>query len=343
MNYKTFVADLKDNKIKSLCLVYGKEKYLVRWAVESICHKYIQKELKEFDLTLINGPDADVNTIINSCETLPILSEKRTVIIDDFQLIEGGKSKNIAEGDEKALTAYFEAVPDTCILMISCGEKIDKRKKLTKAVLEKGSVYEFTKLETADLKKWIIKRFKTAGKDIDPAALSKLIENSGYYDSNSDYNLYNLENDIKKILFYADEKNKITGADIDGNVSGNVDRNVFALIDLLSKGKKGDTFRMVSDMLLYGESEYGIIAMIYRQFEHILSIKQMKEKAMSFDYMKKQLGIPDFAINKLVKLSDSYSEEKLKSTLVKVFDADKNIKTGKLDSKLALEMLIANI
>lgn len=342
MNYKKFASDVKTGQIKSPCLIYGKEEYLVKWAVESLRGMFIKKESGEFDLTVINGTDADADYIINSCETLPVFSKKRVVLLDNFFLLEGSRHK-ITESDEKMLSEYFESVPDTCILIITCGEKVDKRKKIVKTVFEHGSVYEFSKLDASDLKKWIIKRFKSAGKDVEAAAVSRLVEESGYHDNNSEYGLYNLENDINKILFYAAEKNSIGVSDIESNVSGNIDRNIFAAIEFLSKGKKGEALKMIGDMLMYGENEYGIIAMIYRQFENILCVRQMKENMVSFENMKKQLGIPEFAVSKLLRMSEIYSEEKLKGILMKVFDADKSIKTGKLDPKLALEMLIANI
>ncbi len=340
MSFKQFEKDLKDSNVKSLCLLYGKEEFLVKWAKEALASKYVQDGFKDFDLIKLDGQqDVNSGTIINACETLPMMSERKVVIVDMFKNFDGSSGD---EKDEKELLAYLKQVPENCLLVFACGEKVDKRKKIFKTIAESGAVYELGKLDEADLVKWIQKRIKAKGKFITPNLVQSLIENTGYYDKESEYNLFNFENDIRKVCHHASSEN-IEKEDIEQTVSGNVERDVFALIDALSRKDKMYALEMLSSLMAYGEGIYGVLALLFRQYEHLFKISEMKNNNVPMSEIRQKLGMPDFIIKKLVGYADKYNTAKLSSILQEAYRIDKSIKTGFLDQRLALELFIANV
>lgn len=344
MNYKEFVKQLKMDETHQIYLLYGREQYLVHWAEEALKEKYITKAFESLNYNSINSGQIDAAAnIINICETLPVMSEKRMVVLNDFSLLEGTKIKGFSDEDEKKLAKYLEHLPESCILVMTCGSKVDKRKSLYKKAAKMKSVYEFTLLDTATLKKWIMKRFRNAKKTINNKCLIQFIEASGYYDKESEYTLYNFENDIKKMICYAGNEKEIKSEDIDQIISGNIEKNVFDLIDAISTNKKAKAVKILNQALLYGEAEYKILALLNRQLENLLHIKVLKESGMDISVMKEKLLLPDFVIKKLLKMSSRFTLDHLKSINIRVYESDKNIKTGIMDAKLALEMLLAQV
>lgn len=343
MNYKEFVKQLKIQQSHPIYLLYGKEQYLVHWAVEALKEKYVSKAFESLNYNFINSGQIDTETIINTCETLPVMSEKRMVVLNDFTILEGQKIKGFSDEDEKKLVNYLEHLPESCILVMTCGNKVDKRKSLYKKATKMKSVFEFTLLDTPTLKKWIMKRFKMAKKEINNKCLIQLIEASGYYDKESDYTLYNFENDIEKLIHYIGDEKELKSDDINQIIAGNIEKNVFDLIDAISTNQKAKAIKILNQALLYGEAEYKILALLNRQVENLLHIKVLKESGMNISVMKEKLSLPDFVIKKLLKISSRFTVDHLKNINIKVYESDKNIKTGIMDPKLALEMLLAQI
>ena len=339
--YKKIDKEIRNNSIKNLLLLYGKEDYLIRWAINTLIGKYVNEACRDMDFSKIDGTAVTFEQIRDCCETLPFLSEKRVVHLSDLKLIEGGKTKGLDEDGEKLLAEYLKNLPEQCMLIIT-SESADKRKKLYKSISECGSAYEFGELDEKSLKSYIEKRFKESGKNARPAVIAGLNAASGYYDKDTDYTLYNLENDIKKAIAYQDGSE--IGIDaVENTISGNMDTNVFAMIDSISRDRKDEAYQMLHNLLVSGEKEYKLLALLCSHFEIILSVKEMKEEGKSFGEMKDLLGIHEFRIKKAAMFSEKYTVSHLRRVLQKTYEIDKNIKTGLLESSLALELFIAEI
>jgi len=329
--FKRIDKEIKNNSVKNLLLLYGREDFLINWAVDALLHKYLNEVCRDMDFSKLDGTAITFEQIRNDCETLPFLSERRVVLITDFKLIEGGKTKGFDEEEEKKLADYLKKIPDNCLLIITAGGA-DKRKKIFKSISESGGVYEFGELDEKSLKSYIEKRFKEAGKTARPAVVAELIAASGYFDKDTDYTLYNLENDIKKAVAYNDGAE--IGMDaVENTISGNMDTNVFAMIDSLSRDRKDEAYQMLHNLLVSGEQVYKLLALLCSHFEIILCVKEMKDI----------LGIHEFRIKKSAGFAEKYTLSHLRKILQKTYEIDKNIKTGLLESALALELFIAEI
>lgn len=338
MSFKEFANDLKENKIKNVCLLWGREQFLTEWAENEIIKAYSNEVSRQFDVSGFDGEEADIYQIIEACETLPLFSEKKLVIVDKLPVLEGKKS---AAG-EAALTAYIKNPAESTILVFACGEKIDKRMSIYKNLSKNGSIYEFASLEPKELKSWIKKRFRTYKKTVSDKDISLLIELSGYYDRDSEYTLYHFENDISKVILHS-EGTEITSEDIEKSVSGSLGRNVFALIDCVGAGDKKRALQMLDDMLLYGDYEMLIISLLFRQYENILKVKQLLREGRSRGEIAGMLGAKDFLVGKWQSLGRKYSEEDLKKIVRRIYEGDKMSKLGNIDVRLFMELFIASV
>ncbi|KAF0203880.1 MAG: DNA polymerase III subunit delta, partial [bacterium] len=296
---------------------------------------------KDLDLSKLDGNVITFEEFRNNCETLPIMSEKRVVLISDFKLLESIKTKGMGEEEEKLLIEYLKSLPKSSVLIITTFG-VDKRKRLFKTISEYGGSYDFTELDEKSLKTFIVKKFKEAGKTVKPMVVEELINISGYYEKETDYTLYHLDNDIKKALAY-NEGSEIKIEDIDATVSGNINTNIFALIDSLSRDRKDEALQLLHNLLVSGEKEYKLLALICSQFETILAVKELKEEGKPYSEIVKILGIHEFRVKKAAAFAELYSVPHLRKVLQKAYDVDKNMKTGLLESSIALEMFIAEI
>lgn len=347
--FKNMNSDVKNGTIPSVILLCGKEQFLVQWSINLIVNKYVNKAAESLDVVEILEDSFSVQSVIESCETFTMFSEKRVVIVKDCRFLNGkknakaddGKEETGAGAEESELCEYVKNLPETTILIFAC-ENPARRSKLYKTVKAAGKVYDFDTLEQKDLENFIIKRFKNADKYCKENVLEELITMSGYYHNEAEYTLFNLENDLKKIIAYSAEQ-EITMADVLSTVSGNMENNVFGMLDALSRGRKDEAYRLLFNMFTAGENVYKLLALIVSQFELMLKIKEMKEEGGTQSVIAEKLGVHPYRVKKAWGFCEGYSVDKLKKTLLKAYEVDKNIKTGLLEQNLALEMFIAQV
>jgi len=320
---------------------FGRERYLIDWAVGAIVKRYINPATEALEYSKIQGADATWTEIYNSCETLPMFSEKRVVLVSDFPPLAGVKSKSMPEADEKALADYIKAIPESTLLIFT-GETADKRRRLYKAIESGGGVYDFGPLSRALLTGTVEKRLSQAGKRARSTAISQFIDHTGYFDKETEYTLFNLENDIKKAVSHAVGE-EVTAEDFLSVMSGNIDTDVFAMLDAVSRGNKPEAFVRLHNILDSGERAYGLLALICSQFEIMVSAREMRDEGRPTALIQKELGVHEFRLKKALQFSESYSIEQLKRILANGYEVDKNIKSGLLGETLALEMFIAGI
>lgn len=343
--FQTIGKDLKADAVPNLVLLCGEEQYLVHWAVDLLKDRYINKACESLDFIRLQPEEVTVSQIRENCETLSMLSERRVVVLPEFPPALGQKLKGFSEQDEKELLSYMEDIPKTCMLIITAGApdpKSRKKSKIQTAVGKVGAVYDFGPLSGAQLRSFVAKRFKTSGKGFRDSVVNLLIEESGYGNKDIDYNLYNLENDIRKIIAHSSGE-EITTSDVTLTVSTGLETNVFAMLDAISRGRKDEAYRLLHNLLVSGEGVYGLLALIASQLELILEVKEMREEGASPAQMQKVLGVHEFRIKKAMSVTEKYATGRLKKILSKAYEIDGTIKSGLLEQTLALELFIAEI
>lgn len=343
--FQAIGKDLKADRIPNLVLLCGAEQYLVHWAADLLKSRYVEKACESLDFMRLEPEGLTVDRIKESCETLSMLSSRRVVLIPEFPPALGQKLKGFSESDEKELLEYFKIVPETCLLLITAGKpdpRSKKKSKLQTAVGKLGTVYDFAPLGEAQLRAFIQKRLKAAGKTCRNSVVDMLMQDSGYGNKEIDYDLYNLENDIKKVVAHSDG-DEILPSDVAMTISANPETNVFAMLDAVSRNRKDEAYRLLHNLLVSGESVYGLLALIVSQLELILEVKEMREEGMALTQMRELLGVHEFRIKKAMGVTEKYSVEDLKRILCHAYEIDGNIKTGLLQQNLALELFVAQI
>ena len=114
------------------------------------------REFNEFSFSLVRD---SAQAVIGAAEQMPMMSDKRVVIVKDFS--------KLRESDEQVLISYV-LNPSPTTVMIFTTSDLDKRKALTKALLDSCAVIDFPALKDSDVKAWArmrLKELKTSAAD----------------------------------------------------------------------------------------------------------------------------------------------------------------------------------
>lgn len=339
MSYRQILNDIQNNELKRVYLIYGKENYLIDWIINEIKEKYIDKNFESLNYVHLDGKEVSVDLIINACETLPFMSDKKIVIIENLVFLTGGKLNS--KEDEERLNEYISKVSSfTCLIFVVREEKIDNRKKLVKNIKNVGMVVEFSKIKGDDLIKWVSKIFSKHKKKITKSDILHFVENSGYLEFSSSKTLYDLENEIIKICNYLGYRKEVKTEDIDKILIRSLENNIFKLVDSIGQKRTDKALTLLNEMILNNEPIQLILHMVIKQIRLLFMAKLLEGKGYSQGVIAQKLGVQNFVVKKLIEQSRNFEIKELQSAFEKCLKVDENIKKGEIESRLALEMLI---
>lgn len=336
MSEELLRKQIKEKKIGKLYLFYGCEEYLKRNYIE-----YIEQNLLEESTKLLNKvvleDNVSVLSIVDNCETLPVFSDKRMVVVKNSGLFKSKKSKSrSAKGkDDDELVRLLENVPDHACLIFSEGE-IDKRNKAVDIVKEHGLIVEFDFRKPEELAAWAIKMTKRQGYEMDMPTAAYLVE---YCDSGMD----DVLNEINKLCGYAADRKKITNDDISKVCTRSVKSRIFDLTDAIAKMQTDKALSILDDMLVLKEPIPKIIFLIAKQLRQMLQINLMIKEGADKESIISALKLNRYFAAKAISQARMFSIEKLERAIETGLNLDLAIKTGRLKDRAAVELMIAEM
>src|SRR5687768_14474973 len=141
---KDLERELKQGKLSPVYLLFGPEGYLRDEAARAITDEALRDTLlREFNESSFNLSQTDVHTAIAAAEQLPMMASRRVVRLRDFT--------KLLDFDEEALLRYL-ARPSESTVMIFVTEDVDKRRKLSKTLMQECAAFEFTYLKVPELR-----------------------------------------------------------------------------------------------------------------------------------------------------------------------------------------------
>lgn len=101
MNWNDFYKSVKAGQYQSVYLFTGPEEHNKREALEALRRALLPAGLEQLNEAVLDG--ADAQTIIDSAETLPVMCDRRIVVVRDWAPLTSGKSRNEEAEAERML------------------------------------------------------------------------------------------------------------------------------------------------------------------------------------------------------------------------------------------------
>ena len=330
MDQWAFFDELKAGTVRNVYCFYGPEAYIRRSALEKLRAKVLMPGLEDMNETLLSAPTAQ--QVIESCETLPMMSDYRLVIVRDCALAQSGKAKDEAQ-ESAALCEYLPRVPQTTCLLFDLGDGVDKRKKLSQALMKLPGAVSFDALDDAQLARWMGQTLRPLGKKMNRAACEALAFTSGR-------DLTMLSGELQKLAAYVGERAEITAQDVEQVATHTAECTVFAMVDAITERRAQQAFELLGVLLQGGEQRIGILAMITRQYRQMMHLCALLRERVPQAQQAKLLGVPPFALTRLTRQVGKRTYDALRACVEACVQADYDIKRGALREEAALERLM---
>lgn len=308
--------------------LYGEDSYRAKKKLEEIIGGYKKVHKSGLNLIYIDAKNTSFQDFVNNFRTTSMFAEKKLVVLNNVFSGKGG-SKKFQEDFLSALGG--PALGGENIVVVFEDGLADQRTKLFKALQKNAKCQEFKFLQPAMLKKWIAAEFAKNNSKIDPYAENVLL---GFVGGD----LWQMDNEVKKLSSYK-AGNTVTRADVELLVRPNIESDIFKTIDALALKNKKQALSLLHQHLENGDNALYLLSMIAYQFRNLLIVKELQEKRKPLA----SCGLHPFVVKKSSYLCNQFSFDQLKKIYQKIFETDADIKTGKMDPELALDMLVSSI
>ena len=335
--------DLSEGNLRNCYLLFGCERYL---------RNFYEKKL----IAALGGSRDDMNTnifdtnpvsasdVISQAQTLPFFAERRIVVVR----YSGFFKKNADE-----LADFIGEAPDTTTF-IFVEDEADARLKLYKQIAKHGLCVEFTTQSDRYLLQNIGAYLKKNNKRMSEDDARYMLDVIGN-------DMGRLMSELEKLISYALEKEVVTREDIDAICSRNIEDRIFEMIDSIMKQDIRTCLDRYEDLLALKIPPVKIIVMLQNQFLWMLQLKSMydsgynsrdiienvaykKETDPETGAVKKARGaIGEFQVRIYLEQALRMETSELQKAITLCERADESFKTGKMNERMAVEVLMAGL
>ena len=334
MTHDQFFKSLKNGDVRPVYLFSGAEQHIKNSALQTLRAKLLPDGFEQLNESVFEGAASAIE-IIESAETLPLMCDKRLVVVKDWALLLPGKAKNESEDTDRMLT-WLKSVPDTCCLVLYVTEQPDTRKKLARELKNLAEWVQFDLLSDADIARWLNRHLKDSGKQIDSSAVERLIFMAGRA-------LVTLTQEVGKLSAYVGDSAVITADDVEAVVTPSTECTVFQMIDCVLRRQPAQAQLLLKNMLENGESRIGALAMLTRQLRMLTHIRLMRGQGMTLSEIEKKLALNHYAAVRAAEQAGKFSPESLQEGYRACVETDYAIKSGRMRDAAALDYLMLQL
>ncbi len=328
---------LKKGDIHPVYCLYGKETYLLQETVQRIRQAVVDEETKDFNLSVFDLEEEALDLAVEDAETFPFMGERRLVVAKNPSFLTAEKKKEKLEHNLGVLEAYIsQPAPYSVFVLLAPYEKLDERKKLTKLLKKHAHMVEAKELNGKETADFVTSLAKSEGKHIETEAAQELV-------ILCNASLSSIAQEVKKLSTYIGDRDSIMLDDVKKLVARGLEQNIFELINKVVNRKRTEALQIFYDLLKQNEEPIKMMALIANQFRLLLQTKYFSQQGYGQKQIASNLKVHPFRIKLAIDQAKLFSEQELKSIIEQLAVMDYEMKTGKKDKQLLLELFLLQL
>lgn len=331
-NYKhhEFLASFKKSNPQPIYFIHGDEYYFREKILARLIAAFSTPGSEDFDLISLYAETNTASEAVENLEMTPFMAKYKLVIVREFHKY---------RADEKNLLAEYCSDPAEQSILILVAEKIDRRKKAEKQILQKAVAIECKKpYSSQDLKHWLRSELKQRQKNISDSALDIFCNSL-----DPDYML--ASNELEKLIIYTRDAQTIDKQTVLTCMHNSKTNKIFDLQNALGQQDLNQSIIILENMLENNESGVYVIIMLTRYFCTIWKILSLKKRRLSeSEIAAKHLNEIFYSFRSdYLRQARNFKLSKLREIFQLLLQADIDLKSINIQEKIILELLIYKI
>ncbi|SNR16881.1 DNA polymerase III subunit delta [Tenacibaculum jejuense] len=304
---KQIVDDIKQGKLKPIYFLMGEEPYYIDKISSYIENNVLDESEKGFNQMVMYGRDVTVDEIVSSAKRFPMMAEHQVIIVKEAQ--------DLSRSIEK-LDSYAENPQQSTVLVFNYKyKKLDKRKKVYKAIAKNGLIFESKKLYENQVGDWIARVLKGKKFTIEPKAAQMLVEFLGT-------DLSKISNELDKLTSVLEAGTIINPSHVEENIGISKDFNNFELRKAVGLKDVVKANRIINYFSQNPKNNPLVmtISLLNSFFTQLLSYHGLKDKSKAS--VARTLGVNPYFVDDYVNAARNYPMRKVSQIIGLLRDAD---------------------
>lgn len=297
----------------------------------------IIQSFNKYEYTIIkyDMETTSLSTVLSDAITVPFLEELKIIILKNPKFLT--KSATSTKDEIKAMLKYLKNPCDSTLLIIDATNTvINQSNEIYKMLKNVARIIDYPDPEEIELKGWIVRSFDANGIDIKDDALTLLLEYIGDDQAR-------LSQEIDKLSSYVGKSGTIRKEDIKLLVPKNINNEIYLLIKAIINHDLALTNQIYDNLITHTKDSLTIFSLISNKFKELLSTYRLLKYGYSQSDIAKFYNVSTGKAYYIVQEARAFKLSDLEFYIDKLAELDYQIKSGKLDKTIGLELLLLKL
>ena len=345
MTQAQITANWKRGKADAVYFFYGEDEFTKSECITLALETFLPDfGMRSFNFDQFYGAESKSVAVVNCANQLPVMTDKRMVIVRDAEKLWRSRSggdesvgKKSAKNEDPILS-YLEKPNFDCILIIETTKPGAKNTYPWKALFAKAVTVEFAPPKEAAVIDWLIQRASKVSRTLDMNAARLIVESVGT-------DLRTNASELEKLLTYVGDRPKITEEDVEQAVGISRTFNSFELTKAIGAGNKQKASEIALRMIVEDKSaKYILVPAIGKYLEQLIVAKEMaNENDAAIAGALGLYGGAAYFVKDYTSAARRYSRASLDSALKSFTQTEFESRIYKMDDAMLFQKLIAEI
>lgn len=323
---------LASGKPVAAIVLVGSDHYLREMCRNKIIEACVPDTARDWAITRLSAREAGWDEVIGRAETMPMMSPRQVVIVEEAESVEklGEKSR-----DEvlDLLSKYFESPAPFTVLLLEAAS-LDGRLRYFKLLAEKALIVELT-IGPESAAALAMQMAKELGAEIDRDAAAMLADILSGAPAR-------MRVELEKLATYVKGRGGIKVADVEALVVAARKNTVWQLTEILASRKRAAALTFLDNLLREGEQPVMIIGALAWTYRKLIEARDLPAHLSGFAAAR-PLGMRPEAAETALRQAHRISKKDLLAGLAALAEADSQLKSSNPDPRAMMEFLIARL
>lgn len=316
MKFVELKPKLKRGEVLSVYVVKGEDDFVKNIALKMIVDNVVTS-FQELNVSVMTSDEIIPQKVIDACNTMPFMAEKKVIAVKENE-------KKLSQELAGLLKDYVKNPNPSTVLVLINGDNSSFSKLPAESI-------DCNRLDAYTVSGFIKQKVGKTDIKINDLAIKKLMEYTNGY-------LGKIDLELDKLLSAAD--GEITKELVEEMVNKDLEYSIFELTDCISNGRNDRAIKIIDDLMQDYKTNKLILGLLQNHFRRLMFVSLSKQSTKEIaDF----LGVKEFAVQKAKELASKYKKMSLIKINKMIAETDFFIKSGRLNLKTGIYMLVENI
>jgi DNA polymerase-3 subunit delta len=331
--------------VAKVIILHGDDEVEIQGFLEAELNNLGSPDMIPMNLSRLDGNQVRLEEITVAACTVPFLSSRRIVILDD------PLARLSTQDSQEQFQTLLDNLPATTTMVLviedhqtyknrqniweKLGEKHWLRIWASKTKKAEAKIIPYPRPSIHSMPAWIQQKARSLNGDFDPRAASTLA-------THVENNTLLAAQEVEKLLIFVNWERPVRLEDVELLTAARGAAGIFDMVDAIGKGESSTALGLFHRLLEEHDPGY-IFSMIIRQFRLILQVREALDGNTKPSQNQLISSLKPYQTQKLIPQAQRFSLSQLESIYQKLLQIDIDLKTGRCSLETALDCLVIEL